>query len=107
MAHLYENVWFYPKKKSIASKKIAKYLSDNNIHHAQYDYICSLPTEVANTKPALMFAKCGYVTDVVGEDGTRSIDPDDNTNMVVNSVDDLPADFSTKAESKTNYDAKQ
>lgn len=105
MAHLYENVWFYPKKKSIASKKIAKYLSDNSIHHADYGFVSSLPTNQANTKPALMFVKCEFVTDVVGTEGTRSTDSGIIT--IINSIDDIPADFSTKVESKANYDAKQ
>jgi len=107
MAYLYEDLSFYPKSKSIESKKLEKYLSDNNIHHQLYGYTNSLPTGVANTKPAISFVKCEYATEVAGASGTRATDANAATVMIVNKVSDLPADFSTKAESKANQDAKQ
>jgi hypothetical protein len=92
MAHLYENVWFFSKIRSVVSQKMANHLKDNNVVHAVYE---NADTPITDVRPCITFVKNEYDDDSVG-----------GTELFVSTLADLPADFLTKAETQAQYDAR-
>jgi hypothetical protein len=93
MAHLYENVLFYSKRKSVESQKMAKHLTDNSITHAIHS---TGDTPITDVRPCITYVKNEY-------DGENTIG---GTESFVSAVTDLPADFTAKAETQVQYNAR-
>jgi len=99
MAHLYENVYFFSKRRSVESQKMAKHLTDNSIIHTVYE---NGDTPITDVRPCITYVKNEYHGEVVGAAGTAA----GGIDSFVTTVSDLPADFSTKAENQAQYDAR-
>ena len=93
MAHLYENVCFFSKNRSVVSQKMANHLKDNNVVHAVYEGGGDTP--ITDERPCITFIKNEYDGDSVG-----------GTPLFVSTIADLPADFITKAETQSQLDSR-
>jgi hypothetical protein len=92
MAYLYENVCFFSKNRSVVSQKMANHLKGNNVVHAVYE---NGDTPVTNVRPCITFVKNEYDGDSIGGMG-----------LFVSTIADLPADFTEKAETQVQLDAR-
>ena len=57
MAHLYENVYFFSKRRSVESQKMAKHLTDNSIIHTVYE---NGDTPITDVRPCITYVKNEY-----------------------------------------------